>query len=464
MLLGRKSLRFMLAVVVAVGINCFEALAARPVARISGSIAASYDGSVVARFGDAEMNIATLDAHCYGGRFEVEVPVEQMTEVMLCAGGEVLARLLVAPEQKASVEFIDGTPHFAGANAEINSAMNNYLRKMNFRSFTPSYRVESAEQFVAVLDRSIEIERGRMLRELGDAPALLQRWAEREIRYRNAGYAVEYLRRNSLTDSVSIATLYDKSRFPFDHDELISTDYVEYVANVVRDSYIECDRLVGGLRAQRDYAGAYVAAIERVAKTCSSSEECDMIGTMLLNMSISDTRSPFAEVMELIHDRQLLSDEVIARFDAKRRGRADMRRFTEHTFERLLAESRSKVIYVDVWATWCPPCLREMKHLRKMEKRLENEPIRFVSLCVSSPYAQWALMVDLPDNRAANYWLDDRAQAELDRYIRVRSFPRFFVLSGGEIVNDNVQWPSSNKLIDSILRGYVELLNQSRNE
>ena len=105
-----------------------------------------------------------------------------------------------------------------------------------------------------------------------------------------------------------------------------------------------------------------------------------------------------------------------------------------------------------------------MKHLRKMEKRLENESIEFVSLCVSSPYAQWALMVDLPDNRAANYWLDDRAQAELDRYIRVRSFPRFFVLSGGEIVNDNVQWPSSNKLIDSILRGYVELLNQSRNE
>lgn len=137
-----------------------------------------------------------------------------------------------------------------------------------------------------------------------------------------------------------------------------------------------------------------------------------------------------------------------------------MRRFTEHTFERLLAESHSKVIYVDVWAMWCPPCLREMKHLRRMEKRLENEPIKFVSLCVSSPYPQWALTVDVPDNRSANYWLDDEAQVTLDRYIRVRSFPRFFVLSGGQIVNDNVQWPSSNDLIDGILRGYIKELKR----
>ena len=141
-----------------------------------------------------------------------------------------------------------------------------------------------------------------------------------------------------------------------------------------------------------------------------------------------------------------------------------MRRFTEHTFERLLAESHSKVIYVDTWATWCAPCRRELKHLRRMEKRLENEPIKFVSLCVSSPYAQWSLLTDLPENRAANYWLDDEALAVLDRYIRIRSYPRFFVLSGGQIVNDNIQWPSSNDLIDGLLRGYIEELNKSKNE
>lgn len=458
MLLRRKSLWTMLMTFAVVSIICFEASAQSSTARISGRVTAAYDGTVSVQYGNSEMQRLSLDANCRGGCFEVEVPVEEAAEVALYAGNKALARMLVAPEQSVHLEYVDGEPRFTGSAGEINQQLNNYLAKTNFRGFTPSYSVASAGQFIEILDRNIEIERKRMERELDDAPQLLRQWAEAEIRYRNAGYAVEYLRRNALTDSVSVATLYDRTRFPIDPSAALCMDYVDYVANMVRDRYIESDPRVVGLRIQRDYAGAYVAALERVAVREQCPEERDMIGAIILNMALADNTLP--SVIEQIFDCQLIGDEVIAHFGAKRRGRADMRRFTEHTFERLLAESHSKVIYVDVWATWCPPCHREMKHLRKMEKRLENEPIRFVSLCVSSPYPQWALTVDVPENRSANYWLDDEAQAELDRYIRIRSFPRFFVLCGGQIVNDNVQWPSSNDLIDGILRGYYKDLTR----
>lgn len=464
MLLGRKWIKVMLMVVVAISITCFEASAQSSVARISGTFGDPAKNSVMVRYGNLERTFTMQEERCTGRRFEFDVPVERLTEVELSSEGKVFARVLVAPEQTLHIDNADGAPKFSGTAAEINLTMHNYLTKMNFDGFTPSYAVATAEQFVAVLDRNIEIDRKRMQRELSDAPESLQRWAEAEICYRNAGYAAEYAHRNRLNDSISLAILYDRTRFPIDTMGAVSLGYYRYLSNVVRDRYIEGDKLVRRLRTQRNYVDAYIYAIERVVATEARAEDRERINAMILNLAYENRNQVFEQVLERIHDSQLLSDEVIARFDAKRRGRADMRRFTEHTFERLIAESHHKVIYVDVWATWCPPCLREMKHLRKMEKRLENESIEFVSLCVSSPYPQWALTVDLPENRSANYWLDDRAQAELDRYIRVRSFPRFFVLSGGEIVNDNVQWPSSNKLIDSILRGYVELLNQSRNE
>ncbi len=460
MLLRRIKLRVMLMVVAAVSIICFEASAQGTTARISGAVSAAYDGTVTVRYGAAERLGVRLDANCRGGRFEVEVPVERVSEVALCAGSEVLARLLVAPDQTLHVEYADGEMTFTGSAGAINEQLNNYLKKMNFRSFTPSYSVASAAQFAEILDRNIEIERGRMLRELSDAPQLLREWAEAEIRYRNAGYAVEYLRYNKVSDSEPMATLYDRARFPIDEKANICLDYFDYLGNMVRDCYVDGYHYVAGLKARRNYVDAYVAALERVAKLEQCPEDRDVIGAIILNMASGEPRTTFAEVLEQIHDRQLVGNEVIEHFDARPRGRADMRRFTEHTFERLLAESHSKLIYVDVWATWCPPCHREMKHLRKMEKRLENEPIEFVSLCVSSPYSQWALTVDVPDNRSANYWLDDEAQAVLDRYIRIRSFPRFFVLSGGQIVNDNVQWPSSNDLIDGILRGYINDLKR----
>ena len=469
MLLRRIKLRVMLMVVAAVSIIYFEASAQGAMAsdssvRISGTVSTAYDGAVMVRYGDAEQLGVWLDANCRDGRFEVEVPVERASEVALCAGSEVIARLLVAPDQTLHVEYADGELTFSGSAGAINEQLNNYLKKMNFRSFTPSYSVATATQFVEILDRNIEIERGRMLRELSDAPQQLREWAEIEIRYRNAGYAVEYLRHNELNDIESMDTLFNRAHFPIGEAGHICLDYFDYIGNMVRDRYINgCQRVVS-FRSQRNFVGAYVAALERVAKLEQRPEDRDAIGAIILNMAFNEPRTTFAEVLEQIHDCQLLGDEVIDRFDAKRYGRADMRRFTDKTFERLLARSHSKVIYVDVWATWCAPCRREMKHLRRMEQRLENEPIEFVSLCVSSPYSQWLLLADLPENRSVNYWLDDEALAVLDRYIRIRSYPRFFVLSGGQIVNENIQWPSSNDLIDNLLRGYVKELQGAATE
>lgn len=458
MQLRSRVLRFMLMVVAAVGINCFEALATAPVARLSGEIEGAQSGAVRVHYGDFERVFEVIEVNCNEGCFEVAVPIDRLSEVELSSGGEVLARVLIAPEQTLHIEQRDGEIAFTGSAGEINTTLHNYLRKMRFESFTPSFTLPSAEQFLEVIDRNIEIERGRMERELSGAPQSLRRWAEVEIRYRNSCYAVEYARRNRLSDSASLAELYDRDRFPIDTTGAITLDYFGYLGGVVHDCYLDNDPKVARLRVQRDFAGAYVAAIERVAQVEQHPEERDMISAMILRQAYDGRNQLFEQVLELIHDRQIVGDQLIARLDRMRRDRADMRRFTAHTFDRLLAESHHEVIYVDTWATWCPPCQREMKHLRRMEKRLENEPIRFVSLCVSSPYAQWALTVDLPDNRSANYWLDDEAQAVLDRYIRIRSFPRFFVLSGGRIINENVQWPSSNDLIDGILRGYVEEL------
>ncbi len=448
----------MLAVVMTVGMGCVELAAQQPKAYISGTLSDKTKSSVMVRFGDSERTLVTHEAINVDGRFAVNVPVGRLTEVELSSGGAVFARVLISPEQTLHIDNADGSPNFSGTAAEINAMMHNYLSKMNFGSFTPAYSIATVEQFVAFLDRNVEIERRRMERELRDAPELLQRWAEAEICYRNGGYAIEYAHRNRLIDSISLAKLYDRVRFPIDTTGEVSLDYFGYLSSVVRDQYIEGDKLVQRLQAQRNYVNAYMAAIERVKVNEEQVADRERFIAVILNLAYEKRNQIFEQLLERIHDLQVVSDEMIKRLDKRRRERADMRRFTEHTFERLLAQSHHEVIYVDVWATWCPPCLREMKHLRKMEKRLENEPIRFVSICVSSPYPQWLLTVDRPDNRSVNYWLGDEMQAVLDRYIHIRSFPRFFVLSGGQIVNDNVQWPSSNELIDGILRGYIESL------
>lgn len=46
-----------------------------------------------------------------------------------------------------------------------------------------------------------------------------------------------------------------------------------------------------------------------------------------------------------------------------------------------LADYRGKVVLVNFWATWCPPCRREMPSMEHLSQRLKDEP--FVILAIN---------------------------------------------------------------------------------
>jgi thiol-disulfide isomerase/thioredoxin len=48
-------------------------------------------------------------------------------------------------------------------------------------------------------------------------------------------------------------------------------------------------------------------------------------------------------------------------------------------FDKVLSNNHP-VIFANVWATWCKPCLEEIKHLEKIRRRFEDQPIDFVAI------------------------------------------------------------------------------------
>lgn len=51
-----------------------------------------------------------------------------------------------------------------------------------------------------------------------------------------------------------------------------------------------------------------------------------------------------------------------------------------------LDQHRGKVVVLDFWATWCPPCVEEMPHLVKVVKELEPQ-VAFVAINQDDPGA-----------------------------------------------------------------------------
>ncbi|CAN5329227.1 hypothetical protein BH10ACI2_BH10ACI2_15350 [soil metagenome] len=118
-----------------------------------------------------------------------------------------------------------------------------------------------------------------------------------------------------------------------------------------------------------------------------------------------------------------------------------------------LESLKGKVIYLDLWATWCGPCTQEMPFYEKLrQKYKDNNNIAFVSLSIDDNNALWHKNV--ADRKAdGNQWLISRNKL-LD--YNVVDVPRTIIIDRSfRIANLNAPVPSAKdteKMIDELLK------------
>jgi len=55
-----------------------------------------------------------------------------------------------------------------------------------------------------------------------------------------------------------------------------------------------------------------------------------------------------------------------------------------------LADYRGRVVLVNFWASWCPPCIKEMPSLQRLQQRLDDQPFTILTINVGEQkYKVW---------------------------------------------------------------------------
>ena len=51
----------------------------------------------------------------------------------------------------------------------------------------------------------------------------------------------------------------------------------------------------------------------------------------------------------------------------------------------IVDQLKGKVVYVDIWGTWCRPCREEIPFSKTLQAKYENKNIAFLFLCLYFP-------------------------------------------------------------------------------
>ena len=114
-----------------------------------------------------------------------------------------------------------------------------------------------------------------------------------------------------------------------------------------------------------------------------------------------------------------------------------------------LADFRGKYVYIDMWATWCGPCKREMPYLKALEEEFKDAEIVFVGLSVDKDKAAWENMVRQGELIGVQLYLGTGSRFQ-EGY-RVEAIPRFILLDKeGVIISNDMSRPSAKETAETL--------------
>jgi peroxiredoxin len=126
-----------------------------------------------------------------------------------------------------------------------------------------------------------------------------------------------------------------------------------------------------------------------------------------------------------------------------------------------LEDLHGKVVLLDFWGTWCPPCVASVPDLRDLYKRLAKEPgFVMIGVSVNDEEDNWRAFT--AKNQMSWPQAQDR-EHEMQRAFGVRAFPTYIVIDHEGIVRFRASGagPEREASLEDAIRKYVKIASKS---
>ncbi len=131
----------------------------------------------------------------------------------------------------------------------------------------------------------------------------------------------------------------------------------------------------------------------------------------------------------------------------------EISKITSEQLENLVAQNQGKVVIVDFFATWCPPCRQEIPGFVALQKKFG--PSRLVTLGVSVDEGPASVVQNFAQEMGINYAVY-QSDGSISRKYRIRAIPTTFLYdTSGKKAKTHIGFVSEeefDKEISSLLK------------
>lgn len=130
----------------------------------------------------------------------------------------------------------------------------------------------------------------------------------------------------------------------------------------------------------------------------------------------------------------------------------------EHGKTRHLSDYKGKVVVMNLWATWCAPCQKEMPALAALQKSLGKAPVAILPVSVDSKAAVAKAKAFMAGNKPLPFLHDDEGAITPSLKPQVEGYPASFIydrkgkLYGVVLGEANWAAPSTRALLEKLAK------------